>query len=132
MRTCRERKVAAGVGKGKGGEVSAYCLRHSLNHCRFQVEINEAAENQSKTKSTSDATKGSMVRLAHVLSVLVKAVCLLGLASAAFGPAYAHTLIRLVYGARWSETEAPAVLACYSVYILLLSLNGGCISEGGQ
>lgn len=85
---------------------------------RFQVTINE-----NKAKQSDDA-EGSMVHLAHVLGILVKSVILVGLISASFGPSYSYTLIRLVYGSRWSETEAPIVLAYYSVYILLLAVNG--------
>lgn len=70
------------------------------------------------------AAERRLAPLAAALSPMVKAVCVLGLAAAAFGPAYAYTLLRLVYGTRWSETEAPAVLAAYSVYVLLLALNG--------
>ena len=33
-------------------------------------------------------------------------------------------LLRLVYGQRWSETEAPRALAIYCMYILLLAVNG--------
>ena len=33
-------------------------------------------------------------------------------------------LLRLVYGQRWSETDAPRALAVYCLYILLLALNG--------
>lgn len=33
-------------------------------------------------------------------------------------------LLRLVYGLRWSETEAPRALAVYCLYILLLAING--------
>lgn len=42
----------------------------------------------------------------------------------AFGPAYTYMLLRLVYGQRWSETEAPRALAAYCLYILLLAVNG--------
>ncbi|KAG2446862.1 hypothetical protein HYH02_008019 [Chlamydomonas schloesseri] len=70
------------------------------------------------------AAERRLAPLAGALGPMVKAVCVLGLAAAAFGPAYAYTLLRLVYGTRWSETEAPAVLAAYSVYVLLLALNG--------
>ncbi|GIL92754.1 hypothetical protein Vretimale_11741 [Volvox reticuliferus] len=62
--------------------------------------------------------------LARALSPMVKAVAVLGLLAAAFGPSYSYLLLRLVYGTRWSETEAPAVLAAYSVYVLLLAING--------
>ena len=41
-----------------------------------------------------------------------------------FGPAYTYMLLRLLYGLRWSETEAPRALAMYCVYILLLAANG--------
>ena len=41
-----------------------------------------------------------------------------------FGPAYTYLLLRLLYGLRWSETEAPRALATYCVYILLLAVNG--------
>ncbi|PNH05931.1 Protein RFT1 [Tetrabaena socialis] len=62
--------------------------------------------------------------LARALSPMVKAVSVLGLLAAAFGPPYSYTVLRLVYGVRWSETEAPAVLAAYCGYVLLLALNG--------
>ncbi len=42
----------------------------------------------------------------------------------AFGPTYTYMLLRLVYGQRWSETEAPRALAVYCLYILLLAVNG--------
>ena len=48
-----------------------------------------------------------------------------GLLFACFGPAYAGLLLRLLYGERWGEaTEAPAALAWYCGYVLLLALNG--------
>ncbi len=47
-----------------------------------------------------------------------------GLLAAAFGPNYTYVLLRLVYGQKWSNTEAPAALACYCGYITLLALNG--------
>ena len=47
-----------------------------------------------------------------------------GLLAVSFGPAYTYMLLRLLYGLRWSETEAPRALATYCVYILLLAVNG--------
>ncbi len=47
-----------------------------------------------------------------------------GLLAAAFGPSYTYVLLRLVYGQKWSSTEAPAALAYYCGYITLLALNG--------
>ncbi len=51
-------------------------------------------------------------------------VSCIGLLAAAFGPSYTYVLLRLVYGQKWSSTEAPAALACYCGYITLLALNG--------
>lgn len=41
-----------------------------------------------------------------------------------FGPPYSYVLLRVVYGQRWSETDAPRALAVYCLYILLLAVNG--------
>jgi hypothetical protein len=62
--------------------------------------------------------------LAQVLTIAVKAVALLGLLAVSFGPFYSYTLLRIVYSQRWSETEAPFVLGCYTAYLLLLAVNG--------
>lgn len=44
---------------------------------------------------------------------------------AAFGPAYAHTALRLLYGeARASAPGAAGALAAYSAYVLVMALNG--------
>ena len=47
-----------------------------------------------------------------------------GLLAMSFGPSYTYVLIRLVYGQKWSDTEAPRALAYYCGYITLLALNG--------
>ncbi|GLC67093.1 hypothetical protein PLESTF_000514400 [Pleodorina starrii] len=89
--------------------------------------VSEPQPGAGKAAAEEPPTRGSSQRLASLaraLSPMVKAVAVLGLAAAAFGPSYSYVLLRLVYGVRWSETEAPAVLAAYSVYVLLLALNG--------
>ena len=48
----------------------------------------------------------------------------IGLLALAFGPSYSYVLLRLVYGQRWSDTEAPSALSYYCGYITLLALNG--------
>lgn len=65
-----------------------------------------------------------LAELASVLQAMTKAVCLLGLLAITLGPPYSYTALRLVYGTKWSESEAPRVLAAYCPYILLLALNG--------
>ena len=47
-----------------------------------------------------------------------------GLLAVAFGPGYAYLLLRIVYGQKWSNTEAPTALSYYCGYITLLALNG--------
>jgi hypothetical protein len=62
--------------------------------------------------------------LARVLGLLVKAMSLVGLVAVSLGPPHAHIVVRLIYGQKWAQTEAPAVLSVYCLYILLLALNG--------
>ncbi len=80
---------------------------------------------------------GDRARLAAQLRALLRCVALLGLLVAAFGPAYSYTLLRLLYGAKWSDSGAPRVLACYCGYVLVLALNGapgpgGAAAGGGR
>lgn len=63
-------------------------------------------------------------QLSGVLAVAVKAVTVAGLLAVTFGPPYSFTLLRAVYSQRWSDTEAPFVLGCYTAYLLLLAVNG--------
>lgn len=65
-----------------------------------------------------------LAKQAQALCLMVRALSLVGLLAATFGPPHAYVVIRLVYGPAWARTEAPAVLAAFSVYILLLALNG--------
>ena len=41
-----------------------------------------------------------------------------------FGPSYSYTLLNLLYGRRYSDGEATAVLRYYCVYIIFLAMNG--------
>lgn len=77
-----------------------------------------------RTGLTAQSSAASRAKTAAVLSVLLKGVTFLGLVAVSFGPWYSYTLLRLVYSERWSETEAPFVLGCYTAYILLLAVNG--------
>lgn len=47
-----------------------------------------------------------------------------GLIFMAFGPSYAYSLIRLVYGQKWSDGEASTALGYYCFYIIVLAMNG--------
>ncbi|OVA06552.1 RFT1 [Macleaya cordata] len=47
-----------------------------------------------------------------------------GLVFIAFGPSYSYALIRVLYGRKWSDGEAPTVLRYYCFYIIILAMNG--------
>ncbi|MEW5310576.1 MAG: hypothetical protein WDW38_002362 [Sanguina aurantia] len=123
------------------GSLAVRMLFVPLEEAAFAVFSREAAQqsavnNARGTPDTANtqrpvgsdpvtpAAAASLVRQFKLLCVLVKVAALLGLVSACFGPAYAYTLLRLVYGTRWAKTSAPAFLAYYSQYILILSVNG--------
>jgi Rft protein len=65
-----------------------------------------------------------LASLAHCLSLLAQTVSLLGLTAVAFGPPYAYLAIRLLYSTTWCDSEAPTVLSAFTLYILLLAVNG--------
>ncbi|XP_076944329.1 uncharacterized protein LOC143614917 [Bidens hawaiensis] len=54
----------------------------------------------------------------------LKLVMLVGLVFMAFGPSYSYTLIRLLYGHKWSDGEASAALKYYCMYVVVLAMNG--------
>lgn len=60
----------------------------------------------------------------RLLALLVRAITLVGLLAAAFGPGYAYLALLAAYSHRWASTSAPAVLGLYSQYIVLLAANG--------
>ena len=69
-------------------------------------------------------TPARLRRQARLLSVLVRCITGVGLLAAAFGPAYSHLALALLYGPRWAGTGAPAALGLYSQYLALLAANG--------
>lgn len=63
-------------------------------------------------------------RLGSSLTEALKLVLLIGLVFMAFGPSYAYSLIRLLYGQKWSDGEASIALRYYCIYIIVLAMNG--------
>ncbi|ONH99505.1 hypothetical protein PRUPE_6G033300 [Prunus persica] len=63
-------------------------------------------------------------RLGSSLTEALKLVLLIGLVFMAFGPSYAYSLIRLLYGQKWSDGEASTALRYYCIYIIVLAMNG--------
>ena len=74
----------------------------------------------SKLNSSSESTQETV----RSFTLLTKAAMLLGLVVMTFGPPYSYILLRLLYGKKWSETEAPEVLSYYCIYVGALALNG--------
>ncbi|XP_077582016.1 man(5)GlcNAc(2)-PP-dolichol translocation protein RFT1 [Stigmatopora nigra] len=61
---------------------------------------------------------------ADVLQCLLKLVLVIGLIIAVFGYAYSRLALDIYGGSLLSSGEGPALLRCYSVYVLLLAVNG--------
>ncbi|EXC13931.1 Protein RFT1-like protein [Morus notabilis] len=63
-------------------------------------------------------------KLGTCLTEALKLVLLIGLVFMAFGPGYSYSLIRLLYGQKWSDGEASKALQYYCLYIIVLAMNG--------
>ncbi|XP_059452441.1 uncharacterized protein LOC132183062 isoform X1 [Corylus avellana] len=63
-------------------------------------------------------------KLGNRLAEALKLVMLIGLVFMAFGPSYSYSLIRLLYGRKWSDGEASTALRYYCLYIIFLAMNG--------
>ncbi|KAL8710879.1 MAG: hypothetical protein Q9220_004683 [cf. Caloplaca sp. 1 TL-2023] len=61
---------------------------------------------------------------AMYLQRLLRLYLLISLIAVAIGPAFSPHILRFIAGSRWSNSEAPAVLAAYCYYIPLLAVNG--------
>ncbi|XP_019402975.1 PREDICTED: protein RFT1 homolog isoform X1 [Crocodylus porosus] len=61
---------------------------------------------------------------ATVLESLLKLVLLIGLTITVFGYAYSHLALEIYGGPMLSSGTGPSLLRCYSLYVLLLAVNG--------
>ena len=59
---------------------------------------------------------------------VLRLVIFIGCIFVAFGPSYSYSVIDLLLGSKWSSTEAPKILAWYTLYVFTMALNG--ITEG--
>ncbi|KAI3464774.1 hypothetical protein Pfo_021437 [Paulownia fortunei] len=75
-------------------------------------------------RSASGDYKEKKKNLARSLTNALKLVLLIGLVVIAFGPSYSYSLIRLLYGRKWSDGEASTALQCYCLYVIVLAMNG--------
>ncbi|XP_010067549.2 protein RFT1 homolog isoform X1 [Eucalyptus grandis] len=75
-------------------------------------------------RSASGQSPDRSRKIGRSLTEALKLVMLIGLIFIAFGPSYSYSLIRLLYGRKWSDGEAPTVLRYYCIYIFFLAMNG--------
>ncbi|XP_061353336.1 uncharacterized protein LOC133298116 [Gastrolobium bilobum] len=75
-------------------------------------------------RSASGQYPGKSKKLGNCLTESLKLVLLIGLVFMAFGPSYSYSLIRLLYGKKWSDGEASTALRYYCFYVIVLAMNG--------
>ncbi|XP_050887043.1 uncharacterized protein LOC127092239 isoform X2 [Lathyrus oleraceus] len=75
-------------------------------------------------RSASGEYPGKHKKLGNCLTESLKLVLLIGVVFMAFGPSYSYSLIRLLYGKKWSDGEASIVLRYYCFYVIVLAMNG--------
>ncbi|KAL1520703.1 hypothetical protein AB1Y20_022272 [Prymnesium parvum] len=74
------------------------------------------------------AAAGSLDRVAFLqLYAMLRAAAIFGGVFVSFGPSYSWLLLHILYGDKWSTTEAPSALAMYCWLVCAMGLNG--ISE---
>ncbi|KAG6553131.1 hypothetical protein Mapa_005190 [Marchantia paleacea] len=90
----------------------------------FEESVFTMFAKASDVSADSDKRSESLKGTERILLLALKLVSFVGLLFVVFGPSYAYVLLRLLYGRRWSDTEASNALGCYCLYIMTLSLNG--------
>lgn len=91
--------------------------------CASPTDTGEDA-NGSASKEKVNVSKSSTDQAATILRDILRIYSLASLVAFAVGPTAAPLLLRLVAGAKWSDTGAGEVLATYCYYIPLLATNG--------
>ena len=83
------------------------------------------ANSQSPSASASSSHLLSVYSSAVLyLGVLLKLLTVISLVLVSFGPPFSFVFIDVLYGAKWSATDAPSVLSAFCVYIAFMALNG--------
>ncbi|XP_042034858.1 protein RFT1 homolog isoform X2 [Salvia splendens] len=75
-------------------------------------------------RSASGDPEKKVKNLARSLTDALKLVLLIGLVVIAFGPSYSYSLIRLLYGRKWSDGEASTALQYFCLYVIVIAMNG--------
>jgi len=109
-------------------EESSFMEFSMLLKSQGQVEVQSAHSSSSSSSASSSAS--SALQLSNIDSAartftgLFKLVSLVGLIFVSFGPNYSYLFFDLLYGGKWSATDAPMVLSWYCLYIFIMAMNG--------
>ena len=93
------------------------------NLCTTPSQAPNAA-NGTAEADKDKVTKKNIERAATILRDILRVYSIVSLIALAIGPSAAPLLLRLVAGARWSESGAGEVLGTYCYYIPFLAING--------
>ena len=89
-----------------------------------KLEKNEDKQNNRKNAGKEQQLQQSKSSIYNLIRTLTLSMSLGGLMFTAFGPAFSHLLLNILYGSKWSSTNAPFLLGVYCLYILTMALNG--------
>eukprot|EP01084_Bolivina_argentea_P010550 19664_1 len=81
----------------------------------------EKAANTEFSKLDKKTNKNIII---EILSNVLKIVIILALLCVVFSPNYSFMALDIIYGEKWSKTNAPNALALYCWYLLFMSVNG--------
>ena len=99
--------------------------------CRLEAAAGDGTSSVSSGDTKSVSSGGSddacvllpLPALAR-MHALMRAASIFGILFVAFGPPYSYLLLRLLYGATWTATDAPALLGAYCVHVCAMAING--------
>jgi len=89
-----------------------------------KLERPSLASSQYQDASAETPKTAALHSLGNTLARLVQVVTLIALFMVSFAFAYSLPFFDIVYGSKWSNTEAPRALILYMFYVLAMALNG--------
>ena len=105
--------------------------RHStvIRTARSPASSSSALTQPSKSSSPIASASSSALLSVYssavlYLGTLLKLLTVISLVLLTFGPPFSFVFIDVLYGAKWSRTDAPSVLSAFCVYIAFMALNG--------
>ncbi|KAI4243446.1 MAG: hypothetical protein L6R40_003448 [Gallowayella cf. fulva] len=96
--------------------------RSLFGHLLHQNDLVVESDNAKPTSGSE--SREQVKQAAAYLQNLLRCYLIVSTLAVAIGPAFSPLLLRVVAGSRWSDSEAPSVLAVYCYYIPLLAANG--------